>query len=294
MFSKEDIWRARNVDLPEYFSSAGYTLKREPRNRYRVVGYGGLVLYNCTFSWFSKGLHGNSIDCLMAFFNYSFEKAVSELLGYSSSVRSSACKVFDNSKFVFSMPSLSKNKHRVFAYLSRTRGISNHLIVFLLKNKLLFQDFRGNCVFPFYNENNVVVGASLVGTLSSVRFKGVVAGSDENYGFNIRVGSSDALYVFESTIDILSYICLFPDVFSGGNSYFLSLGGLKRAVLDTFLGLYKFKNIYFCLDNDKEGVNGKRGWGGRDFADSLRSTLNFIDCFPPDPHKDWNDVLLKS
>lgn len=295
MFSKADVWKARNSNLPEFFRFAGYDLKQEPRNRFRVIGYGGLILYNCTFYWYSKDLKGNAVDCLMAFFNYTFDKAVGVLLGFSSSDHSYAFAPDALPAPVFKMPDLSINQHRAFAYLSRSRGIRNDLIVYLLKNKLLFQDFRGNCVFPFYNESNIIVGADLVGTLSTVSFKGVVPGSDETYGFNIRVGSPDALYVFEAPIDLLSYICLFYDVFSQGNSYFLSLGGLKRNVLESFLRRFSFDQVFMCVDNDKEGVNGKeKGWGGRDFADSLRSSLDFIDCFPPDPFKDWNDVLVNS
>lgn len=295
MFSQADVWKARNVNLPDFFRLAGYDLKSESQNRFRVVGYGGLILYNCTFFWHSKGLKGNAIDCLMAFFGYSFNKAVSVLLGCSSSSHFSTCGIIPRSDRVFKMPVLSKDQHRAFAYLSRTRGIRDYLLVYLLKNKLLFQDLKGNCVFPFYNENNVIVGADLVGTLSSVRFKGVVAGSDENYGFNLRIGSPDVLYVFEAPIDLLSYLCLFPGVFAKGNAFFLSMGGLKRNVLETFLRLFHFRDIFMCVDNDKQGVNGKeKGWGGRDFADSLRSSLDFIDCFPPDPFKDWNDVLVNS
>lgn len=299
MFSKADIWKARNVYLPSFFLSRGYELKKDGHDRFRVVGFGGLILYNCTFYWHSKNLKGNSIDCLMAVFNYSFEEAVEALIGFKASDSFISAPATINSVQIkqindFSLPELSSNQHRVFAYLSKTRKIHNDIIVFLLKNKLLFQDLRCNCVFPFYNENNTIVGAELVGTLSSVRFKGVVAGSDERYGFNIRLGSPRSLYVFEAPIDLLSYLCLFPDVFSQGNSYFLSLGGLKRSVLDTFLSFYQFENIYLCLDNDKEGVNGKKGWGGLDFADSLRSSLSFSPCFPPDPFKDWNEVLLNS
>lgn len=295
MFSKEDIWKARNVNLADFFSSRGFKLKKEGHNRFRVVGYGGLILYNCTFYWHSKSMKGNAIDCLMAVLGYSFEEAVEALIGLkpSDSFYPSPCPVIRKVEG-FSLPKLYKNQHRAFAYLSKTRGIHKDVIVYLLKNKLLFQDFRFNCVFPFYDENNVIVGADLVGTFSSVRFKGVVPGSDERYGFNIRIGSPCSLYVFESPIDLISYLCLFPDVFSQGDSYFLSLGGLKRSVLDTFLSLYQFQNIYLCLDNDKEGVNGKKGWGGWDFADSLRSTLTFTECFPPDPFKDWNEVLLNS
>lgn len=292
MYSKEDVWKARNANLPAFFSNAGYALLKEPRGRYRVVGYGGLILFNCTFCWFSKGLKGNAVDCLMAFFNFSFDRAVEALLGVSSALPSSFAFDASEKQDPFVMPALSKDQHRVFAYLSKTRRIHASLIVYLMKNRLLFQDFRCNCVFPFLDENNVIVGADLIGTLSSVRFKGVLPGSDENYGFNIRLGSPDSLYAFEAPIDLLSYLCLFPDVFTRGNAVFLSLGGLKHAVLETFLKLFPFKGIYMCLDNDKQGVNGKeKGWGGWDFADSLRSSLPFTDCFPPDPFKDWNDVL---
>jgi len=274
--NKQDIWKARNTDLKTYFSSRGYKIKKEPKDRWRVSGYGGLIIYGCTYYHFSTDTSGNAIDCLVNIFNYSFKDAVQELLNYPliDSVHYEESRV----KLLFNLPELNKNQHRAFAYLNKTRKIDKDIISWLLHNKLLFQDTKGNCVFPWYDENNTIVGAEIVGTLDKLRFKQIAEGSQIGYGFCIKYGFPNKAYFFESAIDLLSYITI--NKANLNDSIFLSLGGLKKEAIFKVKDTYRGVNLITCFDNDKAGIN---------FTKIVSEELEINTLIPT--LKDFNDDL---
>lgn len=274
--NNDDIWNARNVDLYNYFRSKGFKLQKEPKNRWRVCEYGGLVIYGCTYYHFSTDTSGNAVDCLVKIFKYDFKDAVQELLGYP--VMNIVPPEEKKIKSSFKLPELNKDQHRAFAYLYNTRKIDKEIISWLLKNKLLFQDTKGNCVFPWYDEDNKIVGAEIVGTLDKLRFKQISECSLIGYGFFVKYGSPDRAYFFESAIDLLSYITMNKNDLD--NSILLSLGGLKKEAIFKIKNTYKDINLVTCFDNDKAGIN---------FTKIIAEELKIDTLFPT--LKDWNDDL---
>lgn len=276
--NKDDIWKARNTDLMNYFYRKGYKLKKEPKNRWRVCGYGGLIVYGCTYYHFSTETHGNAVDCLVNVFKYDFKDAVQELLGYDviKTQNSTEKKKIDGK---FHLPILKKDQHRAFAYLNKTRKIDKDIISWLLHNQLLFQDIKGNCVFPWYNEDFSIVGAEIVGTLDKIRFKQIAEGSLLGYGFSIKYGVTKKAFFFESAIDLLSFICL-NDKTNINNSIFVSLGGLKKEAIIKIKDVYKDIELTTCFDNDEAGINFTKIISEEFKISVLSPTL-----------KDWNDDL---
>ena len=105
---------------------------------------------------------GNSIDYLIKYLGYSFTRAVAVLADFQGFCSSTE----ETTPSVPSKP-FKGNFRRVFAYLTKTRGIPAAVIDSLIKQNLLYEDENHNCVFSSLDCNY----AELVGTLSNIRFK---------------------------------------------------------------------------------------------------------------------------
>jgi hypothetical protein len=286
LFPPDIVYRARHTELVDFFKSKGFELERQGL-RYKIRGYGGLFVFNSCFYQHTTDLYGNSIDCLMKVFGLSFQESVSELTGSSNFTISCNAKMEKKIKppFDFNSLELNKNQHRAFAYLNKTRHIDKKLIQYLLKHRLLFQDTRGNCVFPFYDEVGKIVGAECVGTLTDYRFKGVSENSKLGYGFSLKFGM-DNIYFFESAIDLLSFICLFSSKRDFSKSMFVSMGGLKGSCLFNYYSLIGSSSNYFiCVDNDSKGDR---------FFSNISDSMDGVNRIVPvskDFNKDLGDSL---
>ncbi len=88
-------------------------------------------------------------------------------------------------------------------------------------------------------------------------YKGVAPGTSESY-FSFDKGSPQKAYVFESSIDLMSFMSLHPDV---TGCTFAAMAGLKPNVVEKLFE----KNIpvTLCVDNDTAGINFARQFGSR-------------------------------
>lgn len=298
MFTVEEKTRARQANLIEYFKNKGYQVEKADNNRYKVRGFGGLYIKDeSCYYCFSSERSGNAIECLMNELNFDFVTAVKELLNYSNSyiVNYEYNTRKEKKNYIFKMPELNKNQHRVFAYLNKTRGINNTLIAELIKSKMLFQtkDY-GNIVFPYRNFNNEIVGAEFVGTTQNKRFKKINKNTEALTSYWLQYGKSEKLFVFESPIDLLSFICLNEnnkDVLK--NSIFLSMSGLKYSVVKAFIDHFNPRQLYICIDNPEKS-NKKDTVSIANFIEHFKESNGekFIRLLPN--NKDWNDDLKKS
>ena len=100
-------------------------------------------------------------------------------------------------------------------------------------------------VLKYFSGEGLVVGAELIGTNSSIRFKSVVKSSNESYGFNICTGDKvQALIVFEASLDLLSYYQLNKSILN--NTILLSLGGAEKiSKIDTYKKLHRCRYNYY-------------------------------------------------
>ena len=275
----EFIKQCRQADLKAYFEQRGYELRREgSKGHYRVVGHQGLIIKDNMFYQFGTEQKGNSVDCLVNVFGMSFKDALTELAGPAAAQMSKSKE--SKSSHGFELPPRSRNMRRVFAYLCKTRCIDSTILVPLVKNKLLYQDDRGNCVFVWLDEG-AVVGAEIVGTLDRVKFKGVAAGSKYARGFVIKKGVPEKAYFFESAIDLLSFLSLKEGCPKLDNAFFVSLAGLKAAVVEYYLGKYNVTPI-LCVDNGEAGE-----------AFDKRFLASGADVMKP-KNKDWNEDLKEA
>lgn len=83
----------------------------------------------------------------------------------------------------------------------------------------------------------------------------IASGVPENRGFSVTFGKPENLFVFESSIDALSYASIYQPI----NSRFISMNGLKentmyQAMKDIYDDTGKLpENVVLCVDNDKAG-----------------------------------------
>ncbi|GHV18078.1 hypothetical protein FACS189425_05850 [Clostridia bacterium] len=171
------------------------------------------------------------------------------------------------------------NYRRLFAYLCNNRGCDAALVQTFVDEKLLYQDERGNCVFVGKDKDGDAQYAMLRGTASS--FRGEVAGSDKSVGFRFCRGERERLFVFESPIDMLSWLTLAKLEGRKPLGHFLSLGGLNRPTLDRYLAEHpNILEIVLCVDNDAAGDT---------FAERLNGNHSISRLVPNG--KDFNDDL---
>lgn len=107
-------------------------------------------------------------------------------------------------------------------------------------------------------------------------YKGVAPGTSESF-FRYDKGEPKKAYVFESSIDLMSFMALHPDV---TDCTFAAMAGLKPNVVEKLLagGL----PVTLCVDNDQAGQNFSNQFGSR--------CKYFTECRANNV-KDFNELL---
>ncbi len=99
-----------------------------------------------------------------------------------------------------------------------------------------------------------------------------------------HIGTDEKLFVFESPIDLLSYITAVPEEWEK-HSY-ISLGGLSEKAMKRMYTEYPhIHSIYLCLDNDEPGNERCR-----QFVSLIPEELSVYRLEPV--KKDWNECLV--
>ena len=306
-YSSEERQEALSVSLTAVASAMGYTPVRQGRH-YSLKEMDSLVIYNDRSwrRWSDKGQinGGTQIDFLMEFGDApNAVVAIKELLGFKGTHIEASCRVNNESEEIKShdlvLPPKNKDYRRAFAYLIKTRGLSQEVVSEFIHQKLIYEDaVHHNLVFLGYDPNGEIKYAGLRGTadIYGKKFKMDVPGNDKNYGVNIVRKDSGILYVFESVIDCMSYI----DMFNNHSDNMLILGMVEDNPLEQFLKDYShIYNIKFCLDNDEAGkiaLNGRKDSNGNLTKIGLLKKYaerGFeVDVLVPPVGKDWNESLL--
>lgn len=157
----------------------------------------------------------------------------------------------------FSLPKKAENNKNVYAYLTKTRKLDKQLVNNLLDKGLIYQDgkynnvvfigkdFEGNIVSAFKRSTRTNVSAS-------AWTKGDASGSHKEYRFRIENPTNKTVNIFESEIDLLSYISMQPEL--ARNENYISLGGVSERAAICFLeNNEQIEHINICTDNDTAG-----------------------------------------
>ncbi|MDR1158664.1 MAG: toprim domain-containing protein [Oscillospiraceae bacterium] len=300
--SKEQIERAKAMPLLDYLlSHEGDNFKRVGNAYYRRdPDHNSLEVSNNLWHWHSHGIGGNIIDYLIKINGYSFVDAVRHLAGDDCSASYTIPKAWPippkarpptapleptaannpPERSQFNLPPRNCDNNRAIAYLE-SRGIDKSLILDAIRRGCLYETaIHHNACFVGRDESGKARFAALRGTVGS--FKRDADGSDKKFGFCLppnERGCKTAI-VFESPIDALSHMALFPDV----DGYRLSLGGTALSALTRFLDVHKeITNITVCTDNDASG---------NACADKIAEAWDVSAIRElPKQGKDWNEFL---
>ncbi|SKC77841.1 DUF3991 domain-containing protein [Maledivibacter halophilus] len=256
-FSEEQLREASNVNIIALAKNRGYDVRKVTPRSYKIPGYGGLYIKGdgTKWNWFSRGKGGGAIQFLMELENISCVDAVKELLDIPHDALPQVeppPKDIDEKRELV-LPRRNSTYKHIFAYLIYTRKIHGDVVQEFVKNKQLYEDEKRNCVFVGYNNENEPKFASLRGT-GRKQFRKDLWGSDKTYPFH-REGTNDTLLIFESPIDLMSYMTLAKIYkIKAFHHHMISMGGTSYLPIEYYTSQHPaIKKMILCLDNDQEG-----------------------------------------
>ena len=299
-FTDEELSIAKSSDLVAIASSLGYTPKKIGRY-YTLQEMDSMRIYDRKnwYRWSNK-TGGSQIDFLHEFAGMEVKDAVFWLLDYMGYKRDSGAisqplmhkaeseKIKKPRPFI--LPPACKDNDEIIRYLNQVRGISLSTIDHFISRGLIYEsaDYH-NVIFLGKDKYGGTRFASQRGIYDKAgkSFKCDVAGSDKRYGFNVTSEDSNRIIVFESAIDLMSYM----DIFQDFDSNMIALGMVSDAPLETFLREHPhIKEVTFCLDNDIPGREATKNLMEKYSGQGYR-----VDDKPaPAMYKDINEWLVAS
>ena len=285
-FSDEQLERASKIDLVDMLQKQGEKLKREGVV-YRWMRYDSTVL--CENKWYrhSREVGGGPIQFMQHFYGMSFRDSVKHLLDGEEGHEFIQAEHSVREKPEFKVPPLSKNMHRTFAYLIKTRGIDAEVVQhFVGEKKIQETEEYHNVAFCGYDKNGEMKQMHLRSTIPGNRFFQDIDGSDKQFYFR-HEGTDNEVYVFEAPIDMLSYITMNKEGWK--EHTYVCLGGVAadalRNVLDNNADISK---VYLCVDKDEAGDKTVR----RISPELDERGVEYERLLPEG--KDWNEDLLET
>ena len=276
-YTQAQIDKANAVDLEKFLRAQGETLVRSGKE-YRWKAHDSLTV--CGNKWFrhSQSKGGFPVDFVMEFYGKSFPEAVQMLTGEPGEVQPETDPAPSPA---FRLPLRNVTNANILNYLTQERKLSPSLVNFFIAAGDIYEDAaHHNVVFVGRDADGHPRYASSRGI--NEKFRQDAAGAEKAFGFAHR-GTDKQLLVFEATIDLLSFIELFPKNWQQHN--YLSLGGVSGKALRQFLSERPdVERVFLCLDSDKAGEDACKRLAGL-LPDTV-SVTRIQPCV-----KDWNDVL---
>ena len=301
-YTKEQIEQVRQIDLLTYLQ------EHEPTELVHIRGdtyctreHDSLKISNGKWYWWSRGFGSNSaLDYLMKVKGMSFMDAMKVLTEGAAAPslisKNTTAKKNENRRLL--LPEKSDTNDRVIAYLTG-RGIDKDLVEACIRSGVLYESLPyHNCVFVG-TDNDGVPRYACYRSTNNMRLLGDASGSDKRYSFRMNA-KGKALHLFESPIDLLSYLTIEKRRTGRWLSEpMLSLGGvyepsanrsemkLPVALADMLENHPEVTDIAMHLDNDKAGKTA--AWS---IEWQLKDKYKVIHE-PPPYGKDYNEYLMK-
>ncbi|MHB8963308.1 MAG: toprim domain-containing protein [Saccharofermentanales bacterium] len=284
--SEEVYIRANESSLEEFLQRQGEELKRAGKNfrwaRYQEITING----NCWYNHYEQR-GGFAIRFVQEYFRMSLREAVESLLNNKlATVPQKQLRFHEVKENTFMLPPRASCMRLLYAYLINTRKIDREIVVRFIAAKKIFED---------ENYHNIVfAGLDETGTARFAQRKRVhptkkypvwnVKGSDFRYPF-AHEGKTDKVYVFESPIDLMSFVTINKQDWTKDS--YVALCGVSQTPLEHFLSRNKrISIIVLCLDNDPTGLAAMKriqenvAFGGYKIEFSVSNK------------KDWNEDLV--
>lgn len=282
-FSDEQLQRASGIDIVAMLQGQGEKLKKQGRV-YRWLRYDSTVIDRNRWYRHSREIGGGPIQFMQHFYGMDFVDAVKYLLDGEEGAEFVQASRTPEPKLPFTPPKLSKNMHRTFAYLIKTRKIDADIVQYFVdEKKILETEEYHNVAFCGYDEKGEMKQMHLRSTLPGNRFFMDIDGSDKQYYFR-HIGTNSDVYVFEAPIDMLSYITMNKENWQ--ESSYVCLGGVAIDALKNVLNTNEqISKVYMCVDRDDAGDKTVKRIG-----DELNEMGYEWERILPE-NKDWNEDL---
>ena len=282
-FTEEQKQQANAVDLEWFLRSRGEKLLTSGRDKRMASDHSITIRGN---AWYDHAAQqgGHAISFVQRYCCLSYPDAVSLLLHGGQACPAAVVREEPPTK-PFVLPPEHRDLRRVYAYLTKGRGIDGETVSFFARRRLLYEDaVYHNAVFVGTDENGIPRHAHKRSTNSSGKALRLnVEGSDPRCSFH-HTGTDGSLYVFEAPIDLLSYITLHPEDWEK-HSYAACCGTSFLPVEAMLERLPVIRQVYLCLDNDEPGHAASRRMT-KLLADRGIQAERLIP-----KHKDWNEDL---
>ena len=282
-YTDQQIKEASEVDIVDLLRRRGE--KVEAAGSEHEWKHGGDTIKIRGGKWFNfyENEGGNAISFVRKFFEKDFLQAMQFLIGDSTGELKQAKPKPQKEKKPFEVPKMHCNHRRVFYYLVGKRKIDSEVFSVFARNLLVCQtEEYHNVAFLGKDKDGVIKHISLRGT--SGKFRGNVESSLPEYSFHWH-GKSDRLYIFESPIDMLSFISMHKENWQT-HSY-AACCGVGSKVLDQMMkDNPNIKKVYLCLDNDMKGREYNAIIADRVFEQGIPTKI----LVPK--NKDWNEDLV--
>lgn len=290
-YTREQIQRADDTDLYVFLSGRGEQFKRCGKE-YRWLRHDSVMINKNEWYRFSQNKGGHAIDFMKEFYGLSFAEAVKELLGeegVGETNRRTAKEDAGRQKVCpiplpgLELPERNESCEIARKYLIEQRKLSEQLVDQMIEKGDIYESKNyHNVVFVGRDKEQNPRYAAMRGTDEN-RYRGEAKGSEKIYGF-CHIGTDEKLFVFESPIDLLSYITAVPEEWEK-HSY-ISLGGLsEKAMKQAYMEHKNIRSIYLCLDNDEAGNERCR-----QLVSLIPEELSVYRLEPE--MKDWNECLV--
>ena len=282
-FSDEQLQRASGIDIVAMLQGQGEKLKKQGKV-YRWQRYDSTVIDRNRWYRHSREIGGGPIQFMQHFYGMDFVEAVKYLLDGEEGAEFVQASRTPEPKLPFTPPKLSKNMHRTFAYLIKTRKIDADIVQHFVNEKKIFEtEEYHNVAFCGYDEKGEMKQMHLRSTLPGNRFFMDIDGSDKQYYFR-HIGTNNDVYVFEAPIDMLSYITMNKENWQ--ESSYVCLGGVAIDALKNVLSTNEqISKVYMCVDRDDAGDKTVKRIG-----DELNEMGYEWERILP-KNKDWNEDL---
>lgn len=252
-----------HFDILEYIQSYGYHFKEKGGGAFQGIEHDSLWVTPAKnlFIWNSRGKGGSVIDFVMLEDGLTLPEAISKLRGEISGTETSySPQKYANFKSTPRKPfepppAVSGRYSRLFAYLTKTRGISAKVVADMVKRKFLYEDAKyHNCVFVGRDYEGTAKFACVRST-GEKKFVRDLPGSSKKVGWFVNA-NKPSLFVCEAPIDALSVMSLLQIAGKNPDDYsFLAHGGNpSRELMKYHLeNNPNIRTVYLCHDNDDPG-----------------------------------------
>lgn len=300
--SKADLKRVKSLDLLTYYQNyEPDELVKNGWSDYSTKTHSSLHMSNGLWCYWAKNIGGKM--ALKFFIEVEGWKFLDAALYLKDLIDKQPPQIKTSQNAIndrpFRLPEPNINNATARNYLMLERGIDKEIVDYCIQNRYLYEAKRDHSIiFIGYDHHHYPQYAAKRATNSSLKVD--VTGSNKANCFNIINDQSKVLNVFESAIDLLSYLTLLK---RQGRNYlnenYLSIGGATvlgsrieesqlPIALETFLKRNpNIQEINLYLDNDR---------AGKDTTKKIIYHLNdhhIIHDNSPYRVKDINELLQK-